>query len=175
MIRRTLLLFNVKGKMAVMDKMEFISRVKTTHQDYETILAGLSEAQILQAHTCGDWSVGDVIAHVTWYERQMVGVLTTHSLKGSDLWNLSLEERNAAIHAKNKDRPLPEILVESRQVFQTMLELLEGLAEEDLLEASRFREMPPDWIPWEVIASNTFEHYPVHTQDILSAFPRQVL
>ena len=175
MIRQTLLLFKLKSKAAVMDKMEFIARVKTTHQEYETVLAGLSEAQILQPHTCGDWSVKDVIAHVTWYERQMVGVLTTHSLKGSDLWNLSLEERNAAIHAENMIRPLPEILVESQQVFRTMLDLLEGLAEEDLLEASRFREMPSDWIPWEVIASNTFEHYPAHTQDILSAFPKQVL
>jgi hypothetical protein len=50
------------------------------------------------------------------------------------------------------------------------LKFLEELADDDLLHASHFREMPSDWIPWQVIASNTFEHYPVHTADICKAF-----
>jgi uncharacterized protein (TIGR03083 family) len=156
-----------------MDKLEFITKVKKTHQDYGTILAGLTEAQMIQPHTCGEWTVKDVIAHVTWYEREMVGVLEQCALVGSKLWDLPLDQRNAAIYSENKEHPLPDVLTESRQIYQSMLNLLEGLTDEDLLDSSHFREMPPDWIPWQVIASNTFEHYPVHTADIRKAFGRQ--
>lgn len=154
-----------------MNKTEFVSRVKETHQEYATALAGLTEAQMLQPNTCGGWSVKDVIAHVAWHEREMAGVIRQRALVGSSLWSLPLEQRNAAIFAENRDRPLTEVLDEARRVFPEMLELLEGLTDEDLLDASHFREMPPDWIPWEVIASNTFEHYPDHTADICKAFP----
>ncbi|MBI4731942.1 MAG: ClbS/DfsB family four-helix bundle protein [Chloroflexi bacterium] len=154
-----------------MNKIEFVSKIEETYQEYQTVLASLNEAQMLQPRICGEWSVKDVVAHITWYEREMVGVLTARALTGSDFWNLSLEERNAAIHAGNRDRPLQELLAESEQVHRSMMKLLDSLTDEDLLDAGRFREMPPDWIPWQVIASNTFEHYPEHTAFIRKAFP----
>lgn len=157
-----------------MNKTTFLAKVKETHRDYESALAGLSEAQLLQPRTCGDWAVRDMVAHVTWYEKQMVAVLQERALVGSDLWNASLEARNAAIHAENLDRTAAEILVESDKIFTEMVSLMDALTDEDLLHASQFREMPADWIPWQVIASNTFEHYPEHTEAIRRAFPRQV-
>ncbi len=154
-----------------MKKEEFIQKVKETHSEFEKMLARLSPAQLTQSKTCGEWSVKDVIAHVTWHERQMVGVISTKTLGGSPWWNLSLEARNAAIHAENKDRPLQEILKDAQVVFGELLTQLESLSEEDLQMAGNFKDMPPEWKPWEVIASNTFEHYPDHTRDIRAAFP----
>jgi hypothetical protein len=153
-----------------MNKTEFINKVKTTHKEYATALEGLSDPQLTQLKTCGEWSVKDVIAHVTWHERQMVGVISTRTLRGSPWWNLSLEERNAAIHAENKDRSLEEVLKEARIVFEELTTQLESLSEADLYTAENFKDMPPEWKPWEVIASNTFEHYPDHARDIRAAF-----
>ncbi|MEW6092664.1 MAG: ClbS/DfsB family four-helix bundle protein [Chloroflexota bacterium] len=154
-----------------MNKSEFLSKVNETYQEYLSILASLSAAQMLQPRTCGEWSVKDVIAHVTWHEREMVGVLKERALVGSDLWNLPLDQRNAVIYESNKDLPLAEVLSEAESVHRELLEFLAGITDEDLLEARHFREMPPDWIPWEVFASNTFEHYPDHVADIRKAFP----
>ena len=112
----------------------------------------------------------DVIAHVSWYERQMVGMITTRSLAGSPWWNLTLEVRNAAIQVENRDRPLDEILKESQEVFGELMKQLESLSEEDLHTAINFKDIPTAWVPWEVIASNTFEHYPAHSRDIQTAF-----
>jgi uncharacterized protein (TIGR03083 family) len=153
-----------------MKKSDFISKIEATYQEYQTVLASVSEAQMLQPGACGEWSVKDAVAHVTWYEREMVGVLQKRSLLGSDHWNKTLEQRNAAIFGENEKRPLPDILAEARVIHQLLMELLRELSQEDLLESSHFREMPPDWIPWQVIASNTFEHYPDHTTDIRKAF-----
>jgi uncharacterized protein (TIGR03083 family) len=156
-----------------MNKLEFFIKIKETRQEYESSLAALTEAQMLRPRTCGKWSVKDVIAHIAWYERQMIGVLKQCALLGSDLCNLPLEVRNAAIHAENKDRSLTDVLAEARQVYPELLEPLAGLSEEELQNPACFREMPPGWIPLEVIASNTFEHYPVHTADICKAFLAQ--
>jgi hypothetical protein len=153
-------------------KDEFIAMVTETYWEYAGLLAGLKPAHYHQPETCGEWSLKDVVAHVTWYEREMIGLLAHRALVGSDLWNVSLAERNAAIQAGNRDRPWPEILAESEQVHQALMALLEPLSDEDLNDASRFREMPADWIPWQVIASNTSEHYPDHAADIRKAFPQ---
>ena len=40
------------------------------------------------------------------------------------------------------------------------------LADEDLNDATRYKDMPEDWTPWEVVASNTFEHYPDHVAEL---------
>lgn len=164
MICQTLFVFN--GMEVDMKKTEFILKIEATYQEYQTALASVSEARILQPGTCGEWSVKDAVAHVTWYEREMVGVLQKRALLGSDHWNKTLDQRNSAIFQENEKRLLKDILTEGRLTHQLLIDLLQELSQEDLLESSRFREMPPDWIPWQVIASNTFEHYPDHTADI---------
>jgi hypothetical protein len=47
-----------------------------------------------------------------------------------------------------------------------MLALLKDLDESALDDAGSFAEMPPDWQPWSVIASNTYEHYDDHVKDL---------
>ena len=155
-----------------MKKSEFIAKVIETHKAYDEVITKLDDNQMIIPRSCGEWSVKDIIAHVTWYEFQMVGVLETRTLTGSDLWNLSLEERNAAIHAENQTRTLEEILSKAKDIHKALMILIQNLSEDDLQRAENFKDMPSDWIPWEVIASNTFEHYPVHTADIQKAFPR---
>jgi hypothetical protein len=149
-----------------MNKTEFIAKIHSARQEWEGVLASLTGAPMLQPKTCGDWSVKDVIAHVAWYEREMVNLLEAHALVGSDLWDLPLEQRNAAIYAVNRDRPLRDVLAEAVLVSQDLLRLLPTLSEADLTDATRFPGMPLDWVPWEVIASNTLEHYSDHLTDI---------
>lgn len=165
MIRQTLFIFKVTNPFP-MKKSDFLERIEKTHRAYRDVLGKITNKQLLDLHTCGDWSVKDVIAHVTWYEQQMVGLLETRSLKGSELWNLSLEERNRAIHAENQNRSLEDILKKGIEIHKTLMDLIQSLSEDDLQKAENFKDMPSEWIPWEVIASNTFEHYPEHTAAI---------
>ena len=53
----------------------------------------------------GKWSVKDLVAHITWSEREMVGVLAARALAGSDLWSLTNDERNEIVYQQNRDRP----------------------------------------------------------------------
>jgi hypothetical protein len=96
----------------------------------------------------------------------MVVLLETRELAGSELWELPADERNVPIHESNKELPLEEVLAESNRVFERLWELVSQLADEDLMQASRFDQMPEDWEPWQVIAGNTYEHYQEHIPDI---------
>ena len=87
-------------------------------------------------------------------------------LVGSDLWELPLDERNAAIHDELKEMTLDEVRVESDRVFTELIEQLELLPEEAYGDTGCFEHMPAEWTPWEVMAGNTFRHYAEHTESI---------
>ena len=144
-------------------KDDFTHSIRSGRRAWQASWEHLDEAQLTQPGSLGTWSIKDMIAHVTWHERQMCMMIKEMDLlAGSDLWNLPLDERNAAIYTLNKDRPLAEVLKEVREVIVELLDLLEPLSEEDLHQASHFKGMPAEWKPWDVIAGNTYEHYNEH-------------
>lgn len=110
----------------------------------------------------GGWSVKDVVAHVTWSEREMVGVLRQMALVGSPLWALDQDARNAIVYAENRDRDLDEVLSEEQRVYGELLPLLEGVTDEDLVDGDRWERMLPDVPPWRIFAGSTFLHYDDH-------------
>jgi hypothetical protein len=149
-----------------MDKVEFLNQLLESHSSWKALLGQVPECAMELPGVCGKWSVKDVIAHVTWFEREMVGMLQARALVGLDLWNLPGDDRNEAIYQQNSQRTLEDIRSEAAEVLPLLVAGMDGLADQDLLSPEGFRGMPPEWIPWQVIASNTFEHYDNHSQDI---------
>ncbi|MBI5053278.1 MAG: ClbS/DfsB family four-helix bundle protein [Chloroflexi bacterium] len=148
-----------------MTKQEFLSLLLSTRAEWETALNEVGEARMMQiVHS--EWTVKDLIAHVSWFVNQMVGVLKEKALVGSELWRLRNDERNALLFKENHGRKLKDVLEEDKRVYQQFLELFNTLNDEDLNNAANFREMPPDWIPWEVLRGNTYKHYGEHAQEL---------
>ena len=140
----------------------FITTLQETRAQWEALLAQMDERRLLQPGVVNTWSVKDVIAHVAWYEREMVPVMRTHVFAGSDLWEVPTDERNVIIFQQNSQRPLQEILSEERQVYADFFEAAQLLNDEDLNAPHRFKEMPEDWLPWQLFADNSFVHYQNH-------------
>ena len=149
-----------------MNRAELLGAIQIEHARWETLLAELDEAQMIQPGVAGAWSVKDIVAHISWHEHEMVGMLQARALAGSDLWEIPQDERNAVIFEENQDRALRDVLAEAQAVFPQFLESVRALAEEDFFDPHRFQGMPAEWQPWEVIASNSCEHYEHHTQDV---------
>jgi len=124
------------------------------------VLAQIDEEQMQKPGAAGKWSVKDVIAHVASGESEIVPVLRTHV--GSDLWNLSDDERNEIEYQQNKDRPLNDIVNEERQAYTVLLEVVQQLSDEDLNDPHYFKNMPQEWRPWQLIAGDSFKHYEDH-------------
>jgi len=115
-----------------------------------------------EAAIAGTWSLKDLIAHLAWYEGEMVNVLRARAFVGSALWDLPQDERNAAIFELNEGRPLGDVRAEGQQRSAELWAELEQLTDVDLNDPARFPGMPEDWIPGAVFASNTYEHYDQH-------------
>jgi uncharacterized protein (TIGR03083 family) len=152
-----------------MNRMLFFDKLHEARREWEEVLDRIPRERMAEPMLTGGWSVKDVVAHVTWSEREMIGVLRERALVGSPLWALSTDERNAAVYAENRDRPLDEILAEARAVWADLLPLLESLTDEDLADPSRFRQLPetaPGVLPWQIFAGSTFTHDEEHAADL---------
>ena len=148
-----------------MEKTTFISTLQQTRAQWEAELAQMDEQRLLRPGIVGPWSVKDLIAHVGWYEHEMVPVIRLRVFTGSEWWALPADERNAMIYQQNSQRPLQEIVHEGQRSYTDLLEAVQSLSDEDLNDPHHFRDMPEDWVPWQIFAGNSFEHY----QDYLPA------
>ena len=145
-----------------MDKATFMKMLQETRGQWEELLAQIDEEHMLQPGATGKWSVKDVIAHVMDGERELVQIMHTHVVTGSELWNLSDDERNEIVYQQNRERPLQEIRSEEQQAYANLLAAAQTLSDDDLNDPHHFQRMPEEWVPWRIFAGNSFKHYQDH-------------
>ena len=149
-----------------MEKSDLIRRIKSAWSGWDDLLGRVDNDLALKPGAEGELSAKDVIAHVTWYEREVERMLRSRTMDVSGLWALDPDERNAAIFDEARGMSIEDVRAESAKVFSALIQQLELLPEEAYADASRFSNMPPEWEPWKLIAGNTMRHYPDHTGSI---------
>jgi hypothetical protein len=147
-------------------KAELLDSIQSRRREWNETLAEVAEERMLESGVAGEWSIKDVIAHVTWWDTQTADMLQTKTLSNVKLWQMPQDVRNDAIYIENRDRPLDEIRQESGAAFLWLIASIESLGEDDLTDPSRYRQMPAEWTPWRVIVANTYAHYYQHLPDI---------
>lgn len=129
-----------------MTKAEFLHLFQAARAKWDALMGRIDEARMTEPGVEGDWSFKEIVAPVTWYEREMVDLLRARALVGSDLWNLPQDERNAAVFEQNRDRLLPDVLAEARAVvgflwygplFAKPWMKLVGMTQEDLQRGAK--------------------------------------
>jgi hypothetical protein len=144
-----------------------ILQAERTH--WNALLAQIGPDRMEEPGVERTWSVKELVAHLTWYERQVVAgarqVLTTGTYTRPDKAALSMDERNARIAAESRSRPLGEVLAEADQVFGQLLAVLAACPAE-LLNDPRRLGLPDDMVPWMAVANNSYAHYRQHEPTI---------
>ena len=149
-----------------MNKTELLDTMRDRRADWDALLAEVGNERMTQPGVAGEWSVKDIVAHVTWAESETAQLLQPRGFVESQLWELPQDERNAVVFELNRGRPLPEVLAEAAEVFQQLLDAVQALAEEDLADPVRFQDRSMNGIPWRVVVANSFAHYYQHMPDI---------
>lgn len=149
-----------------MNKQAFLQAVRNRRAEFDAAVQQVPPVRMEQPGASGVMSVKDIVAHIAWFEREMVGVLRERALVGSELWARTQDERNAAILEASRGRPLDEVLREAAETWRQFSEALEAVEEEALNDAARFRDLPAEWVPWDLIAGNSLRHYADHAADI---------
>jgi hypothetical protein len=160
-----------------MSKAAFVEMMRAERAHWESLLSMMDEEQMKEAGVEGHWSVIDIVAHVTAYERWLVDWLDAAEQgklpPPSVLDNPNVDERNAVIYEQNHSRPLHEIWIDSQQTFDQLIRKVEALDERDLTDTKRTGWfVRPYWkesVPlWQCIAGDSYEHYHQHLPAIRS-------
>ncbi|RMF45681.1 MAG: ClbS/DfsB family four-helix bundle protein [Anaerolineae bacterium] len=152
-------------------KQRILEQIRTTWEAWENALECVPPQEAEAPLLSGGWSVRDLVAHILWYEREILEVVRTQRFGGSPWWTLPLDERNARIRAAAHHLGYASLRKTSRQTHAQLVTLLEALPAQDWLVP--FPGMPKEWQPWQVIAENTCAHYPEHTLQVQMLFPRE--
>ena len=147
-------------------KPELLDQIRAERQQLKEVLAALTADQMLQPGASGEWTVKDVLAHISAWERRMLSWIGSH-LRGASPdvplpWDV--ERMNAETYAHFKDKPLAEVLEEFHQSYRDALALTESLNEEQLKTIyTNTWPMAPLWLG---VAANTNWHYKEHRESI---------
>ena len=144
---------------------QLIQMIVDARAEWEAAISRLS-AEEQEESLLDGWSVKDVIAHLMWHEKEIAGLVRARRLAGSDLWQRPLQERNRLIREQYRDLSLADIREQAANAYEALLKELAQLGEDELADAARWRDFPPNVLAWEIVAQNTYEHYRDHTADI---------
>ena len=154
-----------------MTKSKILELIHGERQALKAVLGPLSEEQLTWPGVESDWSVKDILAHITdweqrmvrWIEESMRGEVPERPAPGMT-WD-DLDRLNQEIYLLNKERAPADVLAESDSSYQRALTAVEALAEKDLLDPRRFEWRQGDPL-WHMVAANTWWHYKEHRETI---------
>jgi hypothetical protein len=145
---------------------QLIEVMRTARSNWEALLAEAGEARLTEPGVEGNWSLKDIIAHITYFETwaadNVMAFRTGAPRPQPEYTGLDVDEENARIYERLRAKPLAEVLQESQASFQRSLEAVQGLRDEDLYDPKFTRVPDADWTAFDLIEGDTFEHYNDH-------------
>lgn len=164
------------------DKPELIAIFTAEFAAWESLLAGLSTAQITNPALPDGLSIKDTMAHLAaWQQRtiaRLEAALHNHEPHFPQ-WPVALadeeasavvDQANAWILATNRERPWAEIHREWREGFQRFLELVRAIPAADLRPEGKLAWMA-DYQPSDVLAG-AYDHHHSEHRGLLEAWLR---
>ncbi len=151
-----------------MNKAQLLARLDRAWTALLAAYAHLPEAALLAPGVTGDWSVRDIIAHVTWWEEEALKHLP-HILAGERPPRYSvtyggIDAFNAQMTELRRELSLAEVLRRRDETHARLLEYVREAPDEQIVRETRFRRR---------LRLDTYGHYPEHTRAILAWRARQ--
>jgi hypothetical protein len=140
---------------------QLLKRLDTAWMEFRKSYDGLTERQLLEPGVTGQWSVRDIIAHVTTWEEEALKHLPA-ILEGRTPPRYSatyggIDAFNALMTAKKAALPLERVFREQEAIHRRVIAAIERAPEEQLAGGTRFRRR---------LRLDTYGHYPTHTRAI---------
>jgi hypothetical protein len=149
---------------------------------WEELLASLSEEEITTPHFDFDWSIKDVMAHLwVWQQisisRMEGGVQNREPefpnwiLNLGEDWEENADRVNALTFEANHEKPWPEIYHNWKNGFLQFLELGDKISESDLLDGDRYPWLKGYSLAGILIAS--YDHHQEHLEKLTHWLQKQ--
>jgi hypothetical protein len=119
-----------------MGKRELLSALMDERAHFSAMLARLDDSQMVTPGVHGKWSVKDILAHISVWDRRGMRWLRTAAvgempaIPEPGVSPGDIDHLNHQTYLENKDRPLDEVMEEFNASYRELLEQVEALSEE---------------------------------------------
>lgn len=130
-----------------LSKKQLLAEMQSEQVAWLALLDEIGEENMTQPEVAGGWSIKDIVAHITGWRRRTVlrfRAALDPTVDITPYWPAELDEDdevdeiNAWIYKANRDRPLADVLNDSREVFQQLVAEVSALSDEQLNDPQRF-------------------------------------
>jgi len=137
-----------------------LARLDGAWQALHLSYAGLSDAQLVETGVVGDWSIKDLLAHITTWEGEALKYLPV-ILEGKRPPRYAaqggIDVFNARMTNEKHGLPLAAVRGQMEETHHRVLDLLQAVPEEHLIGETPFRRR----LRWD-----TYHHYAEHAAAI---------
>jgi hypothetical protein len=143
-----------------MDRAALLGRIQTAWETLEKSYAGLSDAQLTELAVSGDWSVKEILAHVTTWEEESLKYLPV-IIEGGRPPRYArfggIDAFNATMTAQKRGLSLADVRQQMGDVHGKLIDFLQGVPEGQFTRETRFRRR---------LRLDTYRHYLEHARAI---------
>jgi hypothetical protein len=139
-----------KNTTGPISKKQLVASMQSEQAAWLALLDEIGEENMTQPEVAGGWSIKDIVAHITGWRRRTVlrfRAALDPTIDMTPPWPAEMGELdedddvdqiNAWIYKTNRDRPLADVLGDSREVFQQLVSEVLALSDEQLNDQERF-------------------------------------
>ena len=145
----------------IISKTQLLAELNNENAYWQALLDDIGEANMTQPEVAGGWSIKDIVAHLTGWRRRTVRRIQAtrnHEPDVTPPWPSELQEDddiNAWIYESNRDRPLADVLSDSREVFQQLVDAIDAFSDDELQDLQRV-----EWLEGEPLGGKfVFSHF----------------
>ena len=152
-----------------MNKSELLNWLQEQYERWKALLEQIGPERMDQPGVNGDWSMKDIVAHLTGWNHWLVIRLQAAGrgvMEAPPPWPAHLpteDEINAWIYESNHGRSVREVLDEADRSFQQLLAVIDGLPDEvriETIQAAPDREFYLVWLGEERFPPGEFfDHF----------------
>ena len=144
-----------------MTREQLLTKLETAWKALQESYAGVRDSLMSEPGVVEDWSVKDILAHVTTWEEEALKYLPL-ILEGRTPPRYSVQYGgvdafNALRAEQKRDLPLPEVLRQLEDTHGRLVEYVRGVPEEQFTRETPFRHR---------LRLDTYSHYATHARGI---------
>ena len=144
-----------------MDKQQLLKQLDKAWAAIKESYAGLSDALMTEPGVTGDWSVKDILAHITTWEEEALKYLPL-IIKGDRPPRYSVKYGginafNAQVTQQKRGLSLSDVLKQLDETHQRLIYYIHRAPEDQFTSETRFRRR---------LRQDTYSHYPKHARAI---------
>jgi hypothetical protein len=144
-----------------MDSRQLLKKLDKAWLEIKESYAGLSDSQLTEPGVTGNWSVKDILAHVTTWEEEALKYLPL-IVKGGRPPRYSvkyggIDAFNAQMMEQKRDLSLADVLEQLDETHRRLIAYIQSAPEEQFTQETPFRRR---------LRLDTYSHYPIHTKMI---------